>query len=144
MKIANYGLDELLDTINDSPEPLTGLQDLVNTNIYARFWLEQAVNDKFIEFDLDELNYKISTYHPSMAGQLLLNRNTVKVYSEIIVNEKVLLKNRRYQCKSMIDMLSGGEGQLFVAILKKNVPAMYDNITFEMINTALNTALNTK
>lgn len=133
MKIANYQMDELLEQVNTSPDPEAGLKQLINSNGYAKYFLDQAVNDKFVDINYDDMKYTFSPYHRSMAGAFLLSKSTSLVYEQVLLSNQAAVKTKEYKLKALFEMLAQGEAQILLAIIKKNLTELYPNITHEMI-----------
>jgi hypothetical protein len=68
-----------------------------------------------------------------MAGSRLLSKTTFYIYKEILLNEGLPLKTKRYQTKNLLEMLYKGEALILLAILQKNLPELYPNITHEIM-----------
>ena len=137
MKLANYQLDELLEQTNSAVDVEVALKNLISNDTYIRAYLDHAVNDKFVDVDVDELEYKFSDYHRSMAGMLLCSKSSLAIYNEVLLNSKVAMKTRRYQLKNLLEMLYVGEAKILKAIVEKNLPSLYPNITHELISKVL-------
>lgn len=133
MKLANYQLDELLEQTNDAEDAEAALLKLITNDQYIRAYMDHSVNDKFVEVDLDDLDYKLSGYHRSMAGMLLCSKTTMAIYNEVLLNPKVAMKTKRYQLKNLLEMLHIGEAKILKAIVGKNIASLYPNITHELI-----------
>ena len=131
MKVAQRQLDELLETVNNSSDVEQSLRDIIDTP-YVRLFLEQNVNEVWPGFEL-LVEPKYSDFHRSMAGALLLSKPSATVLKEVILNQSSQLKNRRYQLKSLIEMLYSEEAKILQAILKKDLTSIYPNITHELI-----------
>ncbi len=140
MKVANYQFDELLEQVSScatEQDVQFALKHLSDTNIYVEFWLGVSVSDVFLDFDIEELNYKFSDYHRSMAGQFLLSKTPKMIYEQVLTNSSVLQKNKRFQLKNMIEMLHSGEAKVLVACLKKNLADLYPKLTHELVCSVL-------
>lgn len=133
MKVANKQLDEILNEINISSDPTAALKAVIDQP-YIRFYLSQLLTETWVDFDVDEIEYTQYDYHRSMAGALLLNKQTANIYVSIFMNKNVLLKTKRYQCKALLEMLNKGESDILKALLKKDLQSLYPNITYEIIN----------
>lgn len=136
MKIANYQLDELLEQVNScgtEDDVECALKDLINNHPYVRMYMEYAVNDEYINVDIDEVQYKLSTYPRSLVGAYLCSNTSTKIYKEVLMNPAVAKKTQIYQLKNLLEMLYCGEATVLEAIIKKNLPSLYSNITHEMI-----------
>lgn len=140
MKIANFMFDELLEQVSASENVLESLIFLVKEKPYVRTFLESAVDDRWVDFDVDSIEYKKYGYHRSMAGALLLNRGSANVLNSILHSDRVAARAKLTQCKALLEMLHEGESNILTAILKKDLSALYPKITFEIINSALNNA----
>lgn len=137
MKIANKQLDEILSEVNASADVKEALQFVVTNQPYAKFYLTQFITEDWVDFDVDEIEYEQYDYHRSMSGALLLNKQTANIYQNIFMNRSVVLKTKRYQCKSLLEMLNKGESDILMAMLKKDLQTLYPNITFEILNAVL-------
>lgn len=133
MKVANYQLDEILEQVSAAPDVGVALKVACDENTYVRYFIEQACNDVWVSFDVNEIEYKFNDYHRSMAGSLLLSKTTFRIFSEILLNENMILKTKRYQTKNLLEMLYNREALIFLAILKKNLSELYPKITHEIM-----------
>lgn len=137
MKVANFQLDELLQQANDAENPAEILKSLVNESKFIRKYLEMYVSDEWCKFDPDKVKWNPSTYHRSMAGALLINAPTLRIVTDVLFAERVTLHTKSHHYKSIMEMLCIGEAKILEAILKKNLPDLYPNLTFEVINSVL-------
>lgn len=133
MKVANKQLDEILSEINDSADPESALKTVIDKP-YIKFYLSQLLTEDWVDFDVDEIEFTQYDYHRSMSGALLLNKQTCNIYVSIFMNKNVLLKTKKYQCKSLLEMLNKGESDILKALLKKDLQTLYPNITYEILN----------
>lgn len=134
MNVAVKQLDEILSSVNSSSD-VAGQLQLACKQPYVRFYLATQLSEDWPSFDVDEIEFTNYDYHRSMAGALLLNRQTVNIYQNIFMNSFVVLKTKRYQCKTLLEMLSKGESDILIALLKKDLQGLYPNITFDILNT---------
>lgn len=139
LNVANHQLDEILVVINGYPEEeiVEALQILYRTKPYSKSYLDLAVNDIFLDFDVTDLQYKISDYHRSMSGTQLCTRSASDLVFKVILEPKVILKTKMYQLKNMLEMLHEGESNILKAILEKNLITIYPNITHDRICQSL-------
>lgn len=133
MKIANYQLDELLQQVNDSADVESALSTLIKNDVYARAYIDHAVNDSFVEVDLPESAYTYSTYHRSLAGMRLCTKTSLQIFNDILINPESLHKTKRFQLKNLLEMLHSGEAKILNAIITKNLTSLYPNITHELM-----------
>jgi hypothetical protein len=133
LKVANYQLDEILKKVSESPDAGVALKAACDENQYIKYFIEQACNDVWVNFDVNEISYTLNDYHRSMAGSRLLSKTTFYIYKEILLNEGLPLKTKRYQTKNLLEMLYKGEALILLAILQKNLPELYPNITHEIM-----------
>lgn len=133
MKVANYQLDEILDQVSAAPDVGVALKAACDDSPYVKYFIEQACNDVWVNFDVDEISYIMNNYHRSLAGARLLSKTTFYIFKEILLNEGLPLKTKRYQTKNLLEMLYEGESWILLAILKKNLPELYPNITHEIM-----------
>lgn len=140
MKIANFMFDELLEQVSNTENVLESLTFLIKAKPYVREYLESAVNDTWVDFDIDSITWTQYGYHRSMAGAILLNRGSANTFTQILFGEKVSTRAKLMQCKSLLEMLHVGEAKILTAVLKKDLVSLYPAISFEIINAALNNA----
>ena len=131
----NYQLDELLKKVNESSNIVQGLRDIYSRYPHTKVYLEQSVNDVYPNFDAPV--YKLSEYHRSMAGAYLRTQSAVNIVTKVLLNPVVSEKNKLYQLKNLLEMLCPGESIILVAVLNKNIPELYSNITHEAICESL-------
>ena len=105
MKIANYQLDEILEKANESADPKAILKEAVDSNTYVKFWLNAAVDDTFVSFELEDVKAEYSKYHRSMAGMYLLSSTSRRIYEFVLTDPVVVTKNKLFQTKSMIEII---------------------------------------
>ena len=129
-------LDELLTQINNSPSVIQSIKDALGVS-YFRYYIELAVSEDWTTLDISEVNFKQYEYHRSMAGSLLLNRQTVNILSNVIMKKDVPNRTKYIQYKALSEMLYVDESIALSAILVKNLDSIYPNITFSAINEAL-------
>ena len=133
MKVANYQLDEILDQVSAAPDVGVALKAACDESPYVKYFIEQACNDVWVNFDVNEITYSLNDYHRSMAGTRLLSKTVMYVYKEILLNEGLPLKTKRYQTKNLLEMLYKGEALILLAVLKKNLPELYPSITHKIM-----------
>lgn len=132
--------DELLEQVSNTENVLESLTFLIKAKPYVREYLESAVNDTWVDFDIDSITWTQYGYHRSMAGAILLNRGSANTFTQILFGEKVSTRAKLMQCKSLLEMLHVGEAKILTAVLKKDLVSLYPAISFEIINAALNNA----
>ena len=137
MKVANYQLDEILAQVSAAPDVGHALKAACDENSYVKYFIEQACNDVWVNFDVDEVNFEFNDYHRSMAGTRLLSKTVMYVYKEILLNKGLPLKTKRYQTKNLLEMLYKGESLILLAIFKKNLPELYPNITHKIMSASV-------
>ncbi|NCN52175.1 hypothetical protein GW931_04150 [archaeon] len=133
MKVADHQLDEIFEMINSSADVEVSLRQTCKTNPIVKFYVHLACDDRWIDFDLQDLNYKFSEFHRSLCGAYLISKSTMNIITEIIFNSKIPKKTKYFQTKNLMELLSISEAKVFEAILKKNLPTMYPHITHEMM-----------
>lgn len=133
MKVANYQLDEILEQISSAPDIGAALKAVCDGSPYVKFLMEQASNNIWVDFDVDEIPYVLNDYHRSMAGARLLSKTSFYIFKEILLNKTLPLKTKRYQTKNLLEMLYKGEALILLAILKKNLSELYPKITHEIV-----------
>lgn len=129
-------LDEILAIINDSEDVVSSLQSAFKIP-YVKGFIELAVSDNWPSIDIDTINFKQYEYHRSMAGAMLLNRQTWNIIVSVIMNPDAKDTTKTVQFKALSEMLYVDESKALFAILNKNIHSVYPNITFEAINAAL-------
>jgi hypothetical protein len=137
LKVADHQLDEILDVVSKSDDVKTALQSVCTQNMYIKFFIDQACNDIWVDFDIDEINYKFNDYHRSMAGNRLLSKSAYSIYKDVLLNPISIQKNKRYQAKNLLEMLYVGEAKILLSVFKKNLPELYPNITHEIMVASL-------
>lgn len=133
MKVANYQLDEILKKVSESPDVGVALKAACDESPYVKYFIEQACNDVWVDFDVHEVTYNLNDYHRSMAGSRLLSKTTFYIFKEILLNPGLPLKTKRYQTKNLLEMLYKGEALILLAILNKNLPELYPSITHKIM-----------
>jgi hypothetical protein len=133
LKVANYQFDEILEQISSSQNIGVKLKDACDENKYIKFFIEQACNDTWVDFDINEITYTLNDYHRSMAGARLLSKSVFYIFKEILLNTNLPLKTKQYQTKNLLEMLYEGEALILLAIIKKNLTELYPNITHEIM-----------
>ena len=123
-------LDELLAIVK-TPEELA---ELIKTTPYLRDYMDCAVNDKFISFDLPDA--KTNDYERSLAGAFLLSRGSSNLLG-VIFNDKAASVLRKKQYTAMMSMLYSGEAAILKAAITKNLVSVYELLTHEFICAAL-------
>jgi len=129
-------LDELLTQINGSPSVIQSIKDSLAIP-YFQYYIELAVSPDWTTLDISEVTFKQYEYHRSMAGSLLLNRQTVNIMSNVIMKKDIPDRTKAIQFKALSEMLYVDESIALSAILVKNLDSIYPNITFSAINEAL-------
>lgn len=126
-------LDELLENITTAAE----LKELYASVPYVKFYIESSVNDTWTPIDISKLDIKRNEYHRSMAGAFLLNRFTVQIVRDVIIEEKgsILTKNKQFLALS--SMLWVGESKILEAVLNKDISILYPAITHDLICKSL-------
>lgn len=133
MKVANYQFDEILEQVSAAPDVGAALKTACDGNPYTKFLIEQACNDIWVNFNVDEISYILNDYHRSMAGSRLLSKTSYYIFKEILLKEALPLKTKRYQTKNLLEMLYSGEALILLAIIKKNLSELYPKITHEIM-----------
>lgn len=136
MKVANKQLDEILSEVNSAEDVEAALRTVIN-HPYISFYLGQLINENWPDFDVNEVVFTQHDYHRSMAGALLLNRQTANVYLAIFMNTGVPLKTKKHQCQALLEMLCKGESDILRALLTKDLQSIYPNITHKILNNVL-------
>lgn len=129
-------LDEILSFVNSSTDVLLALQNSFRVP-YVKGYIELAASDEWPTVDISDIAFKQYEYHRSMAGALLLNRQTWNIMVSVIMNAGAKDSTKITQFKALSEMLFVDESKLLSAILTKNIHSIYPNITFEVINLAL-------
>jgi hypothetical protein len=138
--VAVYGLDEILSKIDQSDNKLNELRQLIKTNSFAKRLLLSAVDDKWVDVDINEIKTTNPIYHRSLAGTSLLSRATTQIFEGIFfapASSKIPKRTKTLQYKNMTEMLCESEAKLLKAILLKNVESLYPTLTHELICEAL-------
>lgn len=133
MKVADHQLDEIFEMINSSSNVEASLQQVCKESPLVKFYVHLACDDRWIDFDLEDLKYKFSEYHRSLCGAYLLSKGTMNILTEIIFNPKIVKKTKYFHTKNLMELFSAPEAKVFEAILKKNLTALYPHITHKMM-----------
>jgi len=129
-------LHEILDKVNLSDNVVLSLIEAIKQP-YVREYLELNVSPDWTTLDINTVEFKNYDYHISMAGSLLLNRQTVNIMENILMKKDIPNRTKAVQFKALSEMLYSGESKILSAILTKNLDSIYPNITFNAINEAL-------
>ena len=129
-------LDELFESINNSENVVEDIKAAMNLS-YFGYYIKLAVSDEWTTLDIEEVKFKEYEYHRSMAGSLLLNRQTVNIMENILMKKDIPNRTKAVQFKALSEMLYSGESKILSTILTKNLDSIYPNITFNAINEAL-------
>lgn len=130
-------VDEILEQVNTYDVVSDGLKMAYMKYSYLQPYFHIMVSDVWPNVDVDTIEYKDYGYHRSMAGAMLLNRQTSNIFMSVIMDPKVDEKIQTKQIKGLMEMLYAGEAKILKAFLKKNITELYPNITFEAINKSL-------
>lgn len=134
ISVATYQLDELLKQVNISKEPELTLKEILKGNPFIKTYLLCLIDPNWVEFDVNDIKWTNFQYGSSA---LLLNRHTAHIFQNILYNDKVELKTKKFQCKTLLETLSKGEADVLVALLKKDIQPLFPNITFEILTNSL-------
>ena len=137
LNVANHSFHELLSKVNSSTNVLESLTELIKTKPYVREFLTELTTEEWATFDVDDIKYNEYKYHVSMCGAYMLSKSSWNICKQILLNPKVNVHSKIFQCKSILEMLDKDEAIIFVAILKKDLVSIYPNITYNIINVAL-------
>ena len=129
-------LNDILSKVNSSPDVLAALKAQYSTS-YVKYYMELAVSDSFTTIDILEIVIKDYNYHISMAGALLLNRQTVNIVSNVIMAPNAKDVTKLVQFRALSEMLYAEEAKILKNILIKDLPSMYENITHQIIVQSL-------
>jgi hypothetical protein len=133
LKVADHQLDEILDFVSKADDVKNALSVACKANPLVKFYIHLACSDQWIDFDLEDLNYKFSDFHRSLCGAYLLSRSSKDIMTEIIFSEKIAKKTKYFHTKNLLELLSAPEAKVFEAILKKNLPELYPTITHQIM-----------
>lgn len=133
MKVADHQLDEIFEMINSSADVEVSLRQTCKTNPIVKFYVHLACNDRWIDFNLEDLEYKFSEFHRSLCGAYLMSKSTMNMITEILLNPKIPKKTKYFQTKNLMELLSLPEAKVFEVILKKNLSSLYPHITHKMM-----------
>ena len=129
-------LNDILSKVNSSPDVLAALKAQYST-AYVKYYMGLAVSDLFTTIDVLDVIIKDYNYHISMAGALLLNRQTVNIISNVIMAPDAKDATKLVQFRALSEMLYAEEAKILKNILIKNLPSLYENITHEIIVQSL-------
>ena len=133
MKVADHQLDEILDAVSKADNVDEALRAAGRANPLVKFYVHLACNDQWIDFDLEDLEYKFSDFHRSLCGAYLLSRSAKDIITQIIFDEKIAKKTKYFHTKNLLELLSAPEAKVFEAILKKNLTELYPTITHQIM-----------
>jgi len=133
LKVADHQLDEIFEMINSSADVEVSLRQTCKTNPIVKFYVHLACDDRWIDFDLQDLEYKFSEFHRSLCGAYLMSKSTMNMITEILLNPKIPKKTKYFQTKNLMELLSLPEAKVFEVILKKNLSSLYPHITHKMM-----------
>jgi len=133
LKVADHQLDEIFEMINSSADVEVSLRQTCKTNPIVKFYVHLACNDRWIDFNLEDLEYKFSEFNRSLCGAYLMSKSTMNMITEILLNPKIPKKTKYFQTKNLMELLSLPEAKVFEVILKKNLSSLYPHITHKMM-----------
>jgi len=132
----NPMFDELLaevKTVND-------LAEIIKKQHYARIYIEQAVNDTFINFETADIKLGQPNEDRWQAGAYLLSRPSSNIFTSVFLTPKTSQNLKHKQYKALMEMLYVGESKILTAALNKNFAEVFPTLTHEFICQALNIA----
>jgi hypothetical protein len=130
-------LDEILTRINNSDDVVKSIKESFNIS-YFKNYMELLVSDKWTTVDVNTVDYTSYGYHRSMAGALLLNRQSWNIVLTVLMNPLASNVIKEKQFKALMEMLYENEASILLAILTKNLESLYPNITFSKVVEAIN------
>ena len=104
MKVADHQLDEIFEMINSSADVEVSLRQTCKTNPIVKFYVHLACDDRWIDFDLQDLEYKFSEFHRSLCGAYLMSKSTMNMITEILLNPKIPKKTKYFQTKNLMEL----------------------------------------
>lgn len=131
-------LDEILTGAVNSKSMIQYLKEAIKTTSYLRGYLELAVSGDWSSIDVDKIETKQYSYHRSMAGALLLNKQTWNIVNGIIMNINAKDSTKTVQYKALSEMLYENESKILTAVLTKNLVSIYPTLTHEVLVESLN------
>jgi hypothetical protein len=131
-------LDELLADLNSGTDIAIKLAYAMKTIPFLRTYMESTVDANWCTIDVDAVEYVRYDYHRSMAGAFLLNRHTENIFVNVLMKKDVAKRAKVFQFKALSEMLFVGECATLTAIMRKDLAAVYPNLTHETIVAALN------
>lgn len=139
MKINTHPLmlDEVLEIINAAEDVSAALKREYINQPYLRYYMDASVNSNWTTIDTHEVTHTKSDYHRSMAGALLLSKQTVNIFESVLLKKEVAKRPKIFQYKALAEMLYVGESVIFDAVLHKDIASIYPNITFAVIVESL-------
>jgi hypothetical protein len=132
----NKMFDEHLQDVKTVEE----LASIIKNMHYARVYIEQAVNDKFINFDTSDITLGQPNNDRWQAGAYLLSRPTSNIFNLVFLTEKTSKNLKHKQFKALMEMLYVGEARILEACLNKNLESVFPTLTHTFICEALNIA----
>jgi hypothetical protein len=129
-------LDEILFDVNLSSDVVAKLKSAYEYP-YVKEYMTIAVSNDWPCIDIESIGINQYDYHRSMAGASLLNRQTFNLVNTVILGKLVKPETVHKQYKALSEMLFSGECKVLRCVLLKNIPSVYENITFEKISESL-------
>lgn len=132
-------LDEILTIINNSDDVVASIKMAFRLDYFKKY-MEITVSDVWTTITPSELKFTQYNYARSLAGAMLLNKQTWNIVDQIIMHPHVRESAKEVQFKSLSEMLYVEESKILTAILVKDLTSLYQNITHDRIVEALNNA----
>lgn len=128
--------DEILALVNASDDVHGALQGAMFTP-YFKNYMNLLVSDVWTTIDISNVKFTQYDYPRSMAGAMLLSRQSWNIVNGVIMMESVRDSVKEKQFKALSEMLYVGESKILYAILNKDLTPLYPNITFDKIFDAV-------
>jgi hypothetical protein len=132
--------NKMFDEILTEVKTVQDLANIIKNTHYAKVYLEQAVNDAFINFDTPDVVIGQLNHDRWQAGAYLLSRPTSNIFTSVFLTARTSKNLKHKQFKALMEMLYAGEAAILDACLNKNLAAIYPTLTHTFICEALNLA----
>lgn len=130
-------VDEILNTISLSQDPIQALRNAFDRIPFLRSYLSSSVDSEFVTFDPADVHYSNHDFHRSLAGAHLINKGTFKTFTQVLFGQDVPENVKKTSFKNLMELLYVPEANILYAILTKDISSIYPELTHEVISTAL-------
>jgi hypothetical protein len=130
-------LDELLESANTAESPVFYLKGLYKSSPYIKHYMTLSVSETWSTIDINEIKITDYSYHRSMAGALLLNKQNWNIVANVIMSTIAKESSKVTQFKALSEMLYSGERDILKAVLTKDLSSLYPNLSHKVICESL-------